>query len=537
MHWIRRPFPALLLALLVSVTGAVAWTEIDLRPRLRDRAGSDLELRARLVATAIGTRAFSDSLADRLGGVAGVRVTLIDREGTVRGDSEVPAERIHLVENHAARPEVRAALRGETGVAMRSSRTVSLHLLYVGVEAPGGVVRVAEPLDRVDSPLTAGRQWILAVGLVAFVFLLAVRRPLGRLWSGATAHDGSAVRDPGPLADALAAIERERGELQALFDELDDGLAAVDREGIVRRANRTFRAWIGRPDLAGARIGNLFRDPENLRTVERAIGGEAGEHESRLGARTILLSACPHGDGALILLRDLTRTRKLESVRRDFVANVSHELKTPLAAIRGFAEAVEQGGASSGQVTEFSGRILANAGRMQSLVDDLLDLSRIESGAWLPRAVPVDVAALVEETWRALPARPKRAEVELHAEIAEGFQVHADSDALRQILRNLLDNALRYAPDGSRVCVRASREGMTDRLEIADRGPGIPSAHLLRVFERFYRVDAARSREAGGTGLGLSIVKHLVAAHGGEVGIDSVIGEGTTVWFTLPASR
>ncbi|MFQ5746965.1 MAG: sensor histidine kinase [Gemmatimonadota bacterium] len=532
MRPLRRPFSALLLTLLVSLAASLLWIGLDLRPRLRAQARADLERRARLVAAVIGDRTFSDSLADRLGRIAGVRVTLIDREGAVRGDSEVPARRIPRVENHAARPEVRAALGGRAAAAVRPSRTVSLRLLYVAVPAPGGVVRVAEPLDRIGGPATIGRQWILAIGLGAVLLLLIARRPLGRLWEeNADRSAGAATEVGGGMS---AGDARERGELQALFDELDDGLAVVDRDGIIRRANRTFRAWIGRERFADTSVGSLFRDPGNREAVQRAIRGEPDEHESRVGARTVLLSARPHGEGALVLLRDLTRMRRLESVRRDFVANVSHELKTPLASIRGFAEAVTQGGASEEQVAEFAGRIFANTTRMQNLVDDLLDLSRIESGAWTPHAVPVDLAALAAETWRALAAGPEGADVVLRTRVDENAEVHADPDALRQILRNLLDNALRYAPGGSGVEVRASRVPGGSRIEVRDAGPGIPGAHVRRVFERFYRVDAARSRAAGGTGLGLSIVKHLVAAHGGEVGIDSELGEGTTVWLTLP---
>jgi signal transduction histidine kinase len=339
------------------------------------------------------------------------------------------------------------------------------------------------------------------------------------------------------LGERVERLESDRSELSSVLDRLDDGLAVIDRAGQIQRVNRSFETWVGRKGLLGQRLVSLFRDPDNRVAVEAALNdGKPAVHETELGSRTVQLSALPLKSGALIVIRDLTRTRQLEGVRRDFVANVSHELKTPLTSMRGFAEALADTGLQPQMAREFAGRILANADRMQRLVDDLLDLSRIESGAWHPELEELRVEPLVADAWTSLHPTPETRGVRLTMDVPEDVTVVADRDALFQVLSNLLDNAVRYSPDGSTIRLRVRTSDDGTRFEVTDDGPGIPSAQLERVFERFYRVDAARSREAGGTGLGLSIVKHLIAAHGGRVGIDSVLGQGTTAWFTLPGS-
>lgn len=562
----RRPSARTTLLILATLTLPFAlflwWTEADLRPRLEVEVGASLERQARLIQAAIGTQAFSDSLADALGAASGSRVTLIDRSGRVAGDSEVNGDRLPEVENHSDRPEVAEALSGSTGSAIRSSETVSLRLLYVAVPDARGTVRVSVPLARVDSLVTRSRQWVLAGGLLTLFLVALLGRRLASFWlrpvthlqdtlaaigrgetgrrvgfegGGALASVGQSIDEAAArLEERMADQAREAKDLTSLFDGLEDGVAQVDRDGLIIRANRAFEGWIGRSGLAGERIGSLLRHPGNLAAVQQAIEGTPGANESTSGRHTILLTARPDDRGALVVLRDLTRTRVLEGMRRDFVANVSHELKTPLTNVLGFAEAIVEDDEVPSGPRGFADRIVANSRRMQVLVDDLLDLSRIESGAWTPEPVEVDLIAFTREVWVAFDRRPEEAGVELSIDVPADLGLRADADALRQILRNLLDNALRYAPSGTAVAVTASREDGHVRIVVADEGAGIPTAHLERVFERFYRIDAARSREAGGTGLGLSIVKHLVVAHGGEIGIESEVGKGTRVWLVLP---
>ncbi|HSE28300.1 MAG TPA: ATP-binding protein, partial [Gemmatimonadales bacterium] len=242
----------------------------------------------------------------------------------------------------------------------------------------------------------------------------------------------------------------------------------------------------------------------------------------------------PHG-GGVVVLHDLTELRRLEAVRRDFVANVSHELKTPLTSISGYAETLLAETPDEPTRARFLETIASNARRMQRLVDDLLDLSRIESGRWQPRPAEVGVRAAAEEAWTGLAARRAGRDLRFEVQAAPGGEVIvADPDAIRQVLTNLFDNAIRYTPDGGRVRVTAAPEANGVAIAVQDSGQGIAPDHLTRIFERFYRVDASRSREEGGTGLGLAIVRHMVEAHGGRVEAESELGAGTTVTAWLP---
>lgn len=342
-------------------------------------------------------------------------------------------------------------------------------------------------------------------------------------------------RMAGEVRDRVAQSERESSDLRILFDGLEDGLAFIDRDGLVSLCNPAFERWAGRDVSPGVRIGTLFRSPRVIHAVSAARRGESTTVEVELGEHTVLMSTRPHRSGAVIVLHDLTVMRRLEGVRRDFVANVSHELKTPLTSVVGFAEALSEGGLDPGHARDFARRILVNATRMRHLVEDLLDLSLLESGSWSPEPQPVSVGAVALEVWETLSPRVRGEEVTLDVS-GTREPAYADPDAIRQVLRNLLDNAARYSDDDPNIAVRIRSDGEFQRVEVTDRGPGIPSVHVERVFERFYRVDPARSRARGGTGLGLAIVKHFVEAHGGQVGIDSALGSGTTLWFTLPVA-
>jgi len=270
--------------------------------------------------------------------------------------------------------------------------------------------------------------------------------------------------------------------------------------------------------------------------VDAVLAGEpVQDRQLDMDDRAFLVNARPlPAGGAVLVIHDLTEIRRLEAVRRDFVANVSHELKTPLTSISGYAETLLADPPDPDTARRFTSTILSNARRMQRLVDDLLDLSRIEAGRWQPNKAPVDVSAVARESWTALAGRAETQGVAFEVAIGEGAEVvSADPDALRQILTNLLDNSLRYTPAGGRIICAAEREGAGIAVTVRDTGVGITREHLPRIFERFYRADASRSREEGGTGLGLAIVKHLVEAHGGRVYAESERGLGTSVtcWF------
>jgi two-component system phosphate regulon sensor histidine kinase PhoR len=288
------------------------------------------------------------------------------------------------------------------------------------------------------------------------------------------------------------------------------------------------------PDLP-----ELFRVKAAREVVDAVLRGEpVQDRQLEMDERVVLMNARPlPAGGAVLVLHDLTEVRRLEAVRRDFVANVSHELKTPLTSISGYAETLLVDSADAVTMERFLRTILSNARRMQRLVDDLLDLSRIEAGRWQPTLTQVDVAAVARESWSALAGRADSHRVELVLDLApDAAAIQADLDALRQVLTNLMDNSLRYTPDGGRIVCRTRRTAGSVALSIRDNGSGITREHLPRIFERFYRADKSRSREEGGTGLGLAIVKHLVEAHGGRVTAESERGSGTTVTCVFPDS-
>ena len=359
----------------------------------------------------------------------------------------------------------------------------------------------------------------------------------GRPMAGQSGEAGRLGRAVGDLAERVREAEsaaRTQREIAGLFEHMGEGIAVLDGDGRILRCNGAFRDWIGRDSVQEERFATLLRDPEVREAVRSALAGRAVSRETRKGEEISLVDARPFRDGALVTVRDLTEIRRLEGVRRDFVANVSHELKTPLTSVTGFAEALADGPEDPDRVEEFGERILSNARRMRQMVDDLLDLARVESGAWEPRVEPVDLAETADAVWRSLPAALR----EGHAGLDSAQAIHpvlADARALQQILQNLLENALRYSPDDELIRLRTRPEDGRIRVEVTDRGPGIPLAHQDRIFERFYRVDSGRTREEGGTGLGLAIAKHLVLAHDGEIGVDSQLDRDTTIWFTLPA--
>ena len=345
----------------------------------------------------------------------------------------------------------------------------------------------------------------------------------------------AADRMVGALRSKIEGAEQEIEDLRTLFDGLDEGLAFVEEDDSVTLFNPAFEDWAGQQVQKGTRIGRLFRTPSIRQVVGQARRGEITSTEVEIGGRTVLFTARPHRAGALLVFRDLTAMRRLEDVRRDFVANVSHELKTPLTSVIGFAEALVSDDIAPPQAAAFSGRILKNAARMRKLVEDLLDLSLLESGNWTPEPAPVQAGAIARDVWDMLQTEDGEINGEITVE-GDDEPCYADPAALHQVLRNLLDNALRYSDDAPVITIRVTTGQAWQRVEVRDQGPGIPSVHVERVFERFYRVDPARSRASGGTGLGLSIVRHFVETHGGKVGVESALGQGTTVWFTLPAA-
>jgi len=568
MRLATRFFLATGALVLITVAALTVCADGLVRRQLLAAEEASLEREARLVATEVPADSAEWSpAAHRLGGIIGRRVTLIDPTGRVRGDAEFPPEALPHLQNHLSRPEVQQALAEGRGSYERLSASTNERQLYVAVRGgPRGiaVVRVSTPLASVDAAVSETDQVILAWGLLAVLgaalaaWLMGRRtaHPLAELaaTTRAIAADGepvfpeSRVREVADhvrslramheaLGSRIAELRREREESRTLVESMTDGVIAADAAGRVGTCNAAARRMLGRsgeepiPELA-----LLFHEKVSRDFVRDVLAGrDVEERELVVGGRVLLGAGrtLPDG-GTLFVLRDVTALRRLETVRRDFVANVSHELKTPLTSIAGYAETIAAEAEPGSPARNFADTILANARRMQRLVEDLLDLSRIESGGWRPAPRVVDLAAATRDAWTPF-AEPGRARgVRFEAVVPPGTSVAVDPDALRQVLSNLYDNALRHTPRGGVIRVSAAPAGDGVSVDVSDTGSGIPPEHLPRIFERFYRADPARSRDQGGTGLGLAIVKHLVEAHGGRVDAESVPSRGTTVRFILP---
>ena len=364
---------------------------------------------------------------------------------------------------------------------------------------------------------------------------LASRPPLsapGELGELATAIHRLAEH----LGGRMAALQSEDALLTALIESLNEGVVAIGPQKQTVRINQAGRDLLRISDRTPFPVDRLPRLPELHLAIQAALDGVVTEPaELVMGDRTVSLTARPlSGGGAVLALFDLTRIRQLELVRRDFVANVSHELRTPLTVIGGFAETLADDDPPESARRHFASTIRAHTQRMQRIVDDLLDLSRLESGRWLPETLPVDVQSAADEVLGGVKRAADEKGLSLETAVDDSARtIVADRTALRQILSNLVENAVRHTVAGS-VTVFAQRDGAGVWIGVNDTGPGIPPEHLSRIFERFYRVDVGRDRDSGGTGLGLAIVKHLVEAHGGRVSASSEPGKGSRIAAFFP---
>ncbi len=558
----------LILGALAIVSALVVFIIAIANPRLERQLYADtvqdLLREARLVDLGWTASGSADSIADAAGLALGRRVTLIDPSGRVTGDSEFGAAAIARLDDHSDRPEVAAARASGSGSARRTSESAGDEELYAAVASVNGFVRVAvhtRDLERVvdrmqrDVLLAGLMALILTMGL-AWLFTRSIARPVRELSDVARAlAAGDLTRRPalaapgeiGDLASALygmadqlgvrmRSLQSEEALMSALIESLHEGVLAVDARRQVVRINESGRALLGVSVPVPFHIDHLPRDRGLRESLDDALDGIAsGPSELRIDTRVFALTARPLAQGGAVLaIFDLTQRRQLETVRRDFVANVSHELKTPLTVIRGFADTLAADDTLPTDTRrEFARAVQTNAERMQRIVDDLLDLSRIESGGWVPNRQAVDVAAVAHDAAQAVTnaAGAKHVRIDIVPGVAT---IHADPTALRQMLSNLIENAVRYTPPGGTVTIQSSSDEAGEHVVVRDTGIGIAPEHLPRIFERFYRADPARARDAGGTGLGLAIVRHLAEAHGGRVEASSVPGEGTRVAIHLP---
>jgi two-component system phosphate regulon sensor histidine kinase PhoR len=572
-----------LVLLVVLVSGVLA--ESSLRRRQMTQLARSLEERGALVrelCRGIPFEAASmlrlDAVADRAATAAAARVTLIAEDGKVLGDSDVPAARLSQVENHADRPEIQAALNGAIGSSTRRSATVGRSLLYLAMPLEGrppGVVRLAVDVSHVDAAVAQLRRELLVAGGVGLLAALALSyavswltlRPIWEMHRGATsiAAGDLSSRLPRRVGDELGEISSainemaeqlrlrleevtaEKERLRAVLDAMAEGVLVVDGEGVILLANARLSEFyqISEP-LPGRRPLEVIRDAELDEVLAAASTSEepvsrtlSVRHPSRRTLRVHAVRFPARAErrlGTVVVFHDISDFAQLDKVRRDFVANASHELRTPLTAIRGFAETLLSGGDLSEEERRSYLEVMdRHARRLANLVDDLLALSSIERGGEGLARTRVDTAVIAAALIRDAGSLFAEKNIEVKLDSQGSALAWADPQAVEQILTNLLDNAVKYTPEGGRIGVSTEEDGDFVRVHVRDTGIGIPEDDLGRIFERFYRVDKARSRELGGTGLGLSIVKHLVQQLGGEIRVESEVGRGSTFSFTLPA--
>jgi two-component system phosphate regulon sensor histidine kinase PhoR len=513
----------------------------------------------------------------------GMRVSLIAPDGRVLADSERPGSAVATMDNHADRPEVRAALEGRVGSSFRRSVTLDTPLIYVALPLTQGgrvigVLRLAEPISAVTASYETLRSAALAGGAVALLVALGigvfvagrVTRPVvemqdvARQMSEGHFDVRAPARSPdeigtlgrslnvmaGRLREKIGDLEREQAKATAVLDAMVEGVIATDGHDHIILINERARGIFGlgtarverRPLLEVVRNVNLH---DVLVAGRDAMDGGVVSREVRLpepADRVLQVHAVGlkfPGDerGVVMILHDITELRRLEQVRTEFVANVSHELRTPLTAIQGYLETLLDGALEEREhARKFLEIVFRHTERLGRLTDDLTDLSNIELGKVSLRLEPTSVAEIADSVVAIISPRASGGQVKVDARLPVDLpDVLADRDRLSQILINLVDNAVKYTPKGGQVTVegRVDPAGMVE-VTVRDTGVGIPKADLPRLTERFYRVDKARSRDLGGTGLGLAIVKHLVLAHGGELDIESELWKGTSVRFTLP---
>jgi two-component system, OmpR family, phosphate regulon sensor histidine kinase PhoR len=507
---------------------------------------------------------------------SGVRVTVITSEGRVLADSQSDAQ---TMENHAGRPEIHDALAKGDGQSIRHSVTINRDLLYYAVRlTPAGgspvVLRFALPLQTIDEELAGFRRrlWLasLVMLLVTGIASLLISRSLSRrverlqMFSLRVAEGDFRPIEADRSGDALEALAsslnqtatrldrtirtltEERNLSSAILGSMVEGVAVVNASERLLFANQGFAEILDLdvPPQSGSALVEVVRQTELLEAVRDVLKGQArveaeivtGTLRQHFFAVTVAAVSAAETSGAVIVLHDITDLRKLERVRRDFVANVTHEFKTPLTAIQGFAETLLAGAIDDPQNRlRFLEIILEHSHRLARLTDDLLKLSKMDADRLeleIRRlSVSQFVESCIETTQRPAAEKDLRISVNLPQDVPD---IAADRRRLAEVLQNLLDNAMQYTPTGGQIMVSASSNDSEVTFTVSDTGIGIPQSDQPRIFERFYRVDVARSREVGGTGLGLAIAKHLVEVHGGRIWVESEVGQGSQFYFTVP---
>lgn len=547
---------------------------------------SSLAIQGRLMVDNIPAEKIEAGDADHLGKLvlalgqrSGCRVTVIDTRGTVVADSGGSAADVTAMDNHINRPEVHDAIAGRVGINIRRSPTLDINMLYAALPITGGkgvsgVVRLALPLDSVKRTLWSIRK----VVLLGFLFAVCLAVLLGSILASRTIEPinrmihisrkfsegdfgrriiqvprdeiGELARALNKMAqdieDKIREVKIQNQRLEAIFNSMVEGVLVVNGSGRIVSINPTVERMFGieKDKAEGRLLLDAIRNNDMGSIVSSALdSAKAVSAEIELVypvKGTFQINATPVFDagrisGCLAVIHDITQIRRLETVRSDFVANASHELKTPLTSIKGFVETLLEGAIDdSHNARDFLGIIRDHTERLDRLVRDLLVLSHLESSEIRLERSAFDLHKDVERIVMGFGAQLKKRGIKVNNRLAPGLTISADRDRIGQVMTNLIDNAVKFNKDAGEINIYNEEAHGAIRIVVEDTGSGIPQKDIGRIFERFYRVDKARSASLGGTGLGLSIVKHIVEMHGGTVGVDSNEGFHSRFWFTIP---
>jgi two-component system phosphate regulon sensor histidine kinase PhoR len=578
-------FFSYLIIILLSVVAVTLYSTASIKKFLLGQDEADLEERALLIRpmllqylSPVDERAI-DELCKTVGGAASTRITVILPSGRVAGDSDHdPAQ----MDNHFDRPEIAAALEGSRGVATRVSPTLGKEMMYVAIALKEdsrnlGVLRTAISVNDIGKTLStvqlrigfAGVMIAALAALLSFLLSHRIRRPIDEIKKGAEAFSrgefdvhlpGSGLaeiaglsetmkRMGGELREQIRTITAQRNELEAVLASMAEGVFGVDQEERLIGMNPSAARILdcNPAKVQGRTIQEVIRLSELQHFVVGALSSEGpvekdlilyGEAERIVRAHgTPLRDAEGKRVGVLIVLNDVTRLAKLENIRKDFVANVSHEIKTPITAIKGFVETLQESQSQDPEdVRRFLGIIHRHVDRLEAIVEDLLTLSRIEKEAETEEITleEQEVRGILARATQACESKAESKQIRLELDCEEDVKGKVNPALLEQAVVNLIDNAINYSEEGKSVTVRTQEREQEILIQVEDHGSGIERKHLDRIFERFYRVDKSRSRKLGGTGLGLSIVKHIMEAHAGRVSVESQPGRGSTFTLHLP---
>jgi len=551
--------------------------------RIHDNLKKELILSKSLIDNELSQKvnsADAGGLADRIGESLGVRATIINPEGVVIGDSEVGRGALSKLENHITRAEVQGAMQKGFGQSKRFSTSIRKNMLYMaiplGKDGIIGILRLAIPISGIE--LIESRMFktisvaiifaIVATLIASFFVSIMISRPLYEMSAVAKrlavgdfsrkvivhSNDeaGDLAKALNNMADEINAkvknISSAKAKLETILSSMFEGIMLTNEKGEILLLNPSIRKLFFIDSLTeGKKPLEVIRNNTIQEIVDRVLheNKEIITREVSISTpeqKTIMINGVPIVkdnviEGAVFVFHDITELKRLEDIRKDFVANVSHELRTPISSIKGYAETLLDGKADSeDNVKEFLGIIYQDSNRLANLIDDLLDLSKIESGKMNMEFEPLEVLPLLKRCVNVLEKTAKDKKLSIKLEIPDNIaKASGDHKRLSQVFLNLLDNAIKYTPEGGSIRVGAASKEKFIQVDISDTGVGIPDKDLPRIFERFYRVDKARSRELGGTGLGLSIVKHIVQAHNGQIWVQSTLGQGSTFSFTIPA--